>query len=127
MQIDQRLPNALLFRQRTSLQEAIRFFQDAIRVACEHIVPRTHCATRMPSFRLVNLLRPGVSVSPVPLIKSKDQATNHMNVPNKLPKDRGLLRLATTCLFFLLRAAAVMFIALPAPAQESTGTPGSPS
>jgi arylsulfatase A-like enzyme len=44
-----------------------------------------------------------------------------------LPKDRGPLRLATTCLFSLLIAAAAMFVALPAPAQEITGTPGSPS
>ncbi|HWY32520.1 MAG TPA: hypothetical protein VNX46_17280, partial [Candidatus Acidoferrum sp.] len=50
-----------------------------------------------------------------------------MNVPNEILKDRGLLRLATTSLFFLLTAAPAMFVALPAPAQEITGTPGSPS
>src|ERR1700730_1763261 len=127
MQIDQRLRNELLFRQRTSLQKGTRFFQDAIRVACERIVPKTHCATRMPSFRIVNLLRSSVSIHRAPPIKPKDQTINHMNAPNELPKHRGLLRLATICLFFLLTAAAAMFVALPAPAQEITGTPGSPS
>jgi hypothetical protein len=50
-----------------------------------------------------------------------------MNALNELPKDRGLLRLATTGLFFLLTAAAAMFVVLPASAQQITGTPGSPS
>jgi hypothetical protein len=50
-----------------------------------------------------------------------------MNALNKLPKDQGLLRLATAGLFFLLTAAAAMFVVLPAPAQQITGTPGSPS
>src|SRR5271165_3998588 len=42
------------------------------------------------------------------------------NVPDELPKDRGLLKLTTACLFFLLAA-------LPVNAQETTGEPGSPS
>ena len=44
----------------------------------------------------------------------------HMNAPNKLPKDRGLLRVATTSVFLLLAAVTVN-------AQEINGTPGSPS
>jgi arylsulfatase A-like enzyme len=43
----------------------------------------------------------------------------HMNAPNELPKNRGVLRVATTSLFFLLAAVTVN-------AQEITGTPGSP-
>jgi len=43
-----------------------------------------------------------------------------MNAPNKLPKDRGLLRVATTSVFLLLAAVTVN-------AQEINGTPGSPS
>src|SRR5580693_9756627 len=78
----------------------------------------------MPSFRLVNLLQRGVSVRRCP---NQVKISNHMNVPNEILKDRGLLRLATTSLFFLLTAAPAMFVALPAPAQEITGTPGSPS
>src|SRR5580693_5398449 len=78
----------------------------------------------MPSFRLVNLLRPSISVRRCP---HQVKRSNHMNVPNELPKDRGLPRLATTSLFVLLTAATAMFVALPAPAQEITGTPGSPS
>jgi hypothetical protein len=50
-----------------------------------------------------------------------------MNAPKELPKTRGLLKLAAASLFSLLIAAAAMFVALPAPAQEITGTPGSPS
>ena len=43
-----------------------------------------------------------------------------MNAPNELPKNRGLLKLAAASLFFLLAA-------LPVNAQQTTGTPGSPS
>ncbi len=43
-----------------------------------------------------------------------------MNAPNELPKDRGILRLATACLMFLLAAPTVN-------AQQTTGVPGSPS
>ena len=42
-----------------------------------------------------------------------------MNAPNELPKDRGLLRVATTSLFLL-------FAAVTLSAQETNGTPGSP-
>ena len=57
-----------------------------------------------------------------PPVKSKDQPKNHtlMNVPNELPKDRGLLKLAATPLLFLLAA-------LPVNAQQVNGVPGSPS
>lgn len=44
----------------------------------------------------------------------------HMNAPIKFPKDRGLLRVATTSVFLLLAAVTVN-------AQEVNGTPGSPS
>src|SRR5207249_3353181 len=53
-------------------------------------------------------------------IEPKDQTTNHMNAPNELPKDPGILRFATACLMFLLVAPTVN-------AQQITGTPGSPS
>jgi arylsulfatase A-like enzyme len=43
-----------------------------------------------------------------------------MNPPNEIPKDRGRLRLATTCLFLLLVAGTVN-------AQQINGMPGSPS
>jgi arylsulfatase A-like enzyme len=43
-----------------------------------------------------------------------------MNAPNELPKDRGLLKLTTTSLLFLLAALTVN-------AQQVTGVPGSPS
>jgi arylsulfatase A-like enzyme len=43
-----------------------------------------------------------------------------MNAPNELPKNRGLLKLATASLFFLLAA-------LPVNAQQINGVPGSPS
>ena len=44
----------------------------------------------------------------------------HMNAPNELPKDRGLLKLTTTSLLFLLATLTVN-------AQQTTGVPGSPS
>jgi arylsulfatase A-like enzyme len=44
----------------------------------------------------------------------------NMNASIKLPKDRGLLRVATTSVFLLLAAVTVN-------AQEVNGTPGSPS
>jgi arylsulfatase A-like enzyme len=44
----------------------------------------------------------------------------HINAPIKFPKDRGLLRVATTSVFLLLAAVTVN-------AQEVNGTPGSPS
>jgi Sulfatase len=44
----------------------------------------------------------------------------NMNAPIKLPKDRGLLRVATTSVFLLLAAVMVN-------AQQTTGVPGSPS
>jgi hypothetical protein len=43
-----------------------------------------------------------------------------MNAPNELPKDRGLLKLTTACLLFLLAA-------LPVNAQQINGVPGSPN
>jgi hypothetical protein len=43
-----------------------------------------------------------------------------MNAPNEFPKDRGLLKLTTASLFFLLAAVTVN-------AQQINGTPGSPS
>jgi arylsulfatase len=43
-----------------------------------------------------------------------------MNAPNELPKDRGLPKLTTASLLFLLAAVTVN-------AQQITGTPGSPS
>jgi len=43
-----------------------------------------------------------------------------MNPLHELPQDRGLLRLATTCLFLLLVAGTIN-------AQQINGTPGSPS
>ncbi len=43
-----------------------------------------------------------------------------MNTPTELPKDRGILRLATACLMFLLVAPTVT-------AQQTTDVPGSPS
>ena len=43
-----------------------------------------------------------------------------MNTPTELPKDRGILRLATACLMFLLVAPTVT-------PQQTTDVPGSPS
>jgi hypothetical protein len=43
-----------------------------------------------------------------------------MNAPNEVPKDRDLLKLTTASLLFLLAAVIVN-------AQQTTGTPGSPS
>src|SRR5271157_2289964 len=71
----------------------------------------------MPSFRLVNFLRPDISVLHPP---QDNRQKTPMNAPNELPKNRGLLKLAAASLFFLLAA-------LPVNAQQTTGTPGSPS